>query len=128
MKTKPPEDHSLRVQLDKDEVLLAGQQLAMAEQALDQLETELKVVTKGFKDKIDVVKSEVKRLAADVTNESSVRTVRCHWTVEERGKGPKSWKHVLRRSDTGAIISETNVTAADRQEDLFPSSDESDAN
>lgn len=128
MKQKPPEDHSLRVQLDKDEVLLAGQQLAMAEQALDQLENELKAVTKGFKDKIDVVKSEVKRLAADVTNESSVRTVPCHWTVEERGKGQKAWKHVLRRSDTGAIISETNVTAADRQEDLFPSSDESDAN
>jgi hypothetical protein len=116
-RSRPDEDHELLCELGDDELRLKGDQLAEAVQAKQNAEAEQKAANAIFKQRIDAANEVGNRLKTEILSKSERRPVACRWKVEHYGDDQReAW--VLRRTDTGALVTTQAVTQADRQQEL----------
>lgn len=116
-RTRPPEDHELLCELTPAELRLKGDQLAEAENALDIAEQEKAAAMKIFAQRIEAARTVARKLATEILSKQERRPVPCSWKVERYGDDAReAW--VLRRDDTGGVVTTQAVTQADRQAEL----------
>ena len=115
-RTRPPEDHELLCELTGAELRLKGDQLAEAENALDLAEQEKAAAMKIFAQRIEAARTVARRLASEILSKQERRPVSCSWKVERVDDTREAW--VLRRDDTGSVVTTQAVTQADRQAEL----------
>lgn len=116
-RSRPPEDHELLCDLTSSELRLKGDQLAEAVDSKQKAEAEQKAANAIFKSRIDAANEVGNRLKTEILSKQERRAVSCSWKVERWGEdGRDAW--VLRRDDTGAVVTTQAVTQADRQQEL----------
>lgn len=108
---RPDEDRFLKCKLDDAELRLKGDRLAEAIKTLDRLDAEKKAFNSAHKVKQDDASSRALSLAEEVEHREEIRPVACYWMAETH-------KWVCIRRDTGEVVDEQAITAADRQETL----------
>lgn len=116
-RSRPPEDHELLCDLTGQELRLKGDQLAEAVDSKQKAEAEQKAANAIFKSRIDAANEVGNRLKTEILSKQERRPVSCSWKVERFGEDMRdAW--VLRRDDTGAVVTTQAVTQADRQQEL----------
>lgn len=106
----------LPVQLSNDEIRLKGQDLSRKLQELEDVDEARKEAMRDYKDRIDALKGESRRLAHIVTEGKEPREVPCE-TVRNDDNGTIE----LVRLDTVEVIDSRPMTPEERQRPLpFP--------
>jgi len=116
-RSRPPEDHELLCDLTGAEVKLKGEQLAEAENAYEIAEQAKKAANAIFTQRPEAARNVTRKLSSEIRSKQERRPVSCSWKVERFGEDMRdAW--VLRRDDTGAVVTTQAVTQADRQQEL----------
>jgi len=116
-RSRPSEDHELLCDLTSSELRLKGDQLAEAENAYEIAEREKKAAMTIFAQRLEAARDVARKLSGEILSKQERRAVSCSWKVERWGEdGRDAW--VLRRDDTGAVVTTQPVTQADRQQEL----------
>jgi len=116
-RSRPDEDHELLCPLTEPDLLLKGAQLAEAEHALQLAEADKKAAMAVFAQRMDAARAVIAKLTSETLSKAERRPVACRWKVERFGE-PEREAWVLRRQDTGAVVTTQEVTQADRQQEL----------
>lgn len=105
------ETHELLCELNNDELLAKGTQLAAALAKVRELEQQKKNMNALFTAKIDEAKDAASLHAEEVAAKAEKRPVVCRWKLDG-----SQW--LLRRSDTNKLVRSEAMTAEDLQESL----------
>jgi hypothetical protein len=116
-RSRPDEDHELLCELTGQELRLKGDQLAEAENAYEIAEADKKAAMAVFAQRLEAARAVTRKLSQEILTKQERRPVSCSWKVERYGEDAReAW--VLRRDDTGAVVTTQAVTQADRQQEL----------
>lgn len=116
MLSRPDEDHELLCELTSEEIEAKGKQLAEAVEARRRAEDEKKAANAIFSKRIEDAQTSACDLKDEILSGKERRPTRCVWRTETDSKGRQMW--MLRRADTGELVSSSAVTAADLQTEL----------
>ena len=108
-------DFDLMVDLTVDEVAMYGRQLAGVAESYDEVEERKADVAKDFKEQLQNLRGEIRRLARLVRTKKEKRTVSCGIAFHTPAVGAKT----IVRIDTGEIVREEPMTEVEMQERLF---------
>ena len=108
-------DVDLMVDLSAEEVAMYGRQLAGVAEAYDEVEERKADVAKDFKEQLQNLRGEIRRLARLVRTKKEKRTVTCGVAMHTPTVGTKT----IVRVDTGEIVREEAMSEAEMQERLF---------
>lgn len=110
----PQCSRNLRVNLNQDERVELGRQLAETTQQLAQINEDLSSVKKDFAARKSSAEAKVSDLSMKISNGYRIDPVKCEWRMDE----PKPGKKTLIRLDTGETVETLDMIDADKQSDL----------
>jgi hypothetical protein len=108
-------DVDLMVDLAPDEIAMYGRQLAGVAEAYDEVEERKADVAKDFKEQLQNLRGEIRRLARLVRTKKEKRTIACGVAMHTPTVGTKT----IVRIDTGEIVREEAMSETEMQERLF---------
>jgi hypothetical protein len=111
MRERDEETHELMCELNSDELLAKGTQLAAALAKVKELEAQLKNAASLFKARIEEARDAATLHAEEVSARAEKRPVVCRWKLDG-----SQW--LLRRSDTNKLVRSEAMTSEDLQEAL----------
>jgi hypothetical protein len=116
----------LRYEFSQTELTEFSKSLAREVQDIASLELAKKEAMTGFAAQIEARKSEINKLARNISNRHEYRNIDC---AVEFHKPNTGWKQIVRK-DTGEIVEECAMTTTEMQEQLpfDPKESESPAN
>lgn len=103
----------LPVQLNQDELMEKGRELAKLQQDKVAQEEQAKSAAATFKDRVQSAQTSINMLSRDISNGYEYRQVECRWEYDWVGS-----KKVLVRQDTFETVKTELITQSDRQESL----------
>jgi hypothetical protein len=109
----------LDVVLSDREVLLRGKMLAESRVEFRKIKDEAKSVAKEYKDDLEAIEDEMRKLDVAVTSGSEPRPVECEWAALYE-VGTKQ----LTRLDTGEVVSAEPLSDEERQVEMQPTKGE----
>lgn len=101
------------VDLTRDELLEAGEDLASAQSHLDATHAELKAVKSEYKGRLDEIASRIGRLTSKIGSKSEVRDVACVHTSDFT-----NGRIIITRTDTGKILEDRPMTESEKQTEI----------
>ena len=108
-------DIDLMVDLTAEELALYARQLAAAAEAYDEVDERRADVAKDFKEQLQNLRGEIRRLARLVRSKKEKRSIACSVAFHTPVSGTKT----IMRTDTGEVVREEAMTETEMQERLF---------